>query len=319
MPTLRTRIYIDGYNLYYGCLRNTPYKWLDVLKLFEQHIIPTIRYCPEPGQPPAQMELTDLAVKYFTAQIIDRAAKAGDSVSSQAQYHNALEAHCNGRLTFIRGRYAIYKANQRIVPADDPDRWPRDCEKIQVWKMEEKQSDVNLALQVYDDAVRGEVDQIILVTNDTDLAPALQMLELRCPDVVRGLVIPTRRRGTGGEIEREANEHLARHAHWVRTHIPEDELRVSQLPDIVPKGRRTSIKPDSWYARPEHLARMLQMAAPVLKGRGRIMKWANSPSRHLGDKRPIDLIETDEGAKQVFEYIQTYIRECLPDGQPSLD
>lgn len=94
---------------------------------------------------------------------------------------------------------------------------------------------------------------------------------------------------------------------------------MSQLPDIVPKGRRASIKPDSWYARPEHLARMLQMAAPVLKGRGRIMKWANSPSRHLGDRRPIDLIETDEGAKQVFEYIQTYIRECLPDGQPSLD
>lgn len=106
---------------------------------------------------------------------------------------------------------------------------------------------------------------------------------------------------------------------WVRTHIPEDELRVSQLPDIVPKGRRASIKPDSWYARPDHLVRMLQMAAPVLKGRGKIMKWANSPSRHLGDRRPIDLIETDDGATQVFEYIQTYISECLPDGQRSLD
>lgn len=32
---LRTRIYIDGYNFYYGCLRGTPYKWLDLLPLFE--------------------------------------------------------------------------------------------------------------------------------------------------------------------------------------------------------------------------------------------------------------------------------------------
>lgn len=28
---LRTRVYIDGYNLYYGCLKGTPYKWLDLL------------------------------------------------------------------------------------------------------------------------------------------------------------------------------------------------------------------------------------------------------------------------------------------------
>ena len=33
---LRTRIYIDGFNLYYGCLRQTPYKWLDLVALFER-------------------------------------------------------------------------------------------------------------------------------------------------------------------------------------------------------------------------------------------------------------------------------------------
>ena len=35
---LRTRVYIDGYNLDYGCLKDTPYKWLDLLTLFEKHI-----------------------------------------------------------------------------------------------------------------------------------------------------------------------------------------------------------------------------------------------------------------------------------------
>nr|WP_081647355.1 NYN domain-containing protein [Rhizobium grahamii] len=93
------------------------------------------------------------------------------------------------------GNYSLYKANQQIVPADDPKRWPRDCDKIQVWKLEEKQSDVNLALHLYDDALNGEVDQVVLVTNDTDLALALEILKVRCPHSVRGLVIPTRKAG----------------------------------------------------------------------------------------------------------------------------
>ena len=32
---------------------------------------------------------------------------------------------------------------------------------------------------------------------------------------------------------------------------------------------------------------------------------------HLGGHRPIDMIETDAGAIEVFEYIETYIREQL--------
>lgn len=29
---MKTRVYIDGYNLYYGCLKNSPYKWLESTK-----------------------------------------------------------------------------------------------------------------------------------------------------------------------------------------------------------------------------------------------------------------------------------------------
>jgi len=38
---LRTRIHVDGYNLYYGCLKSTPYKWLDLMALFERCILPS--------------------------------------------------------------------------------------------------------------------------------------------------------------------------------------------------------------------------------------------------------------------------------------
>jgi hypothetical protein len=30
---MKTNIYIDGFNLYYGCVKGTPYKWLDVAKM----------------------------------------------------------------------------------------------------------------------------------------------------------------------------------------------------------------------------------------------------------------------------------------------
>ena len=45
LEPLRTRIYIDGYNFYYGCLRGTPHKWLDLLPLFENHILPSALLC----------------------------------------------------------------------------------------------------------------------------------------------------------------------------------------------------------------------------------------------------------------------------------
>ena len=52
----RTIVYIDGYNLYYSRLRGSPYKWLDLVSLFRNHILH------------AQMPDAEIAaVKYFTA------------------------------------------------------------------------------------------------------------------------------------------------------------------------------------------------------------------------------------------------------------
>jgi hypothetical protein len=32
---MRTAVYVDGFNLYFGVLKRTPYKWLDLQRLFE--------------------------------------------------------------------------------------------------------------------------------------------------------------------------------------------------------------------------------------------------------------------------------------------
>jgi hypothetical protein len=41
-------VYIDGFNLYRGCLINSPYKWLDLVALAERiafgHTVKRVRY-----------------------------------------------------------------------------------------------------------------------------------------------------------------------------------------------------------------------------------------------------------------------------------
>ena len=38
MEKQRTVVYVDGFNLYHGALRHTPYKWLDILSLVKKLI-----------------------------------------------------------------------------------------------------------------------------------------------------------------------------------------------------------------------------------------------------------------------------------------
>lgn len=286
---LRTRVYIDGYNLYYGCLKGSPYKWLDPLVLFEQHIIPT-------SMPPGMHAvLLPLSIKYFTARIVERAAKAEDSVSSQARYHSALRKLYEGRIELVEGYYSIVESKAKIV---DGPKWPRDCDEIVVWKLEEKQSDVNLALQAYHDAITGEVDQVVVVTNDTDIVPALALIR-KHTSVIVGLVIPTKKG------EREVNKDLADQAHWVRAQIGGSELHRSQLPRVI-AGRKPTLKPHSWYGRPDLLKQVLDLAIPVKGSSGKVFKWMEEKNPYLDDQAPIDLVETEAGAAKIIAYIEAY-------------
>jgi hypothetical protein len=119
--------------------------------------------------------------------------------------------------------------------------------------------------------------------------------------------VPTRKTGADQSVEREANTSLSSLAHWVRKNISDDELQASQMPDIVrvEGDRRPSVKPHSWYARPDNLAR------PVLRKEGKIMSWAREKNKWLDDLKPIDLIETDDGAQKVFAYIEDYVQAKL--------
>jgi len=90
---LRTRVYIDGYNLYYGCLKNTADKWLD-LRALAMRVLANVPY--ERNGEPVSHELCAPAIKYFTAPILSAFARADDSVVCQSQYHAALRGHLGG-------------------------------------------------------------------------------------------------------------------------------------------------------------------------------------------------------------------------------
>ena len=299
LEPLRTRIYIDGYNFYYGCLRGTPHKWLDLLPLFENHILPSALLKDGDGQIRQSALLPSPSIKFFTAKIIESVARSTDSVSSQARYHTALRKLHDGRIELIEGYYAVNKMKVKVVDADEPNRPPRECKEVQAWKVEEKQSDVNLALQVYHDAITGQIDHAVIVTNDTDIAPALAMIRAHT-QVLMGVVVPTT------DHTRPPNTDLVKLAHWTRRHINSSELAACQLPRVIP-GKRPTIKPDSWYGQPELLKEIMELAIPVRGSRASAYKWMEQPNPYLDGEIPIELAETVEGAARVLEYIRSWI------------
>lgn len=211
----------------------------------------------------------------------------------------------------IEGYYSLSESKAKIVDAAAPNKWPRDCQEILVWKLEEKQSDVNLALHAYHDAITGQVDHVVIVTNDTDIAPALAMIRAHTSATI-GLVVPAKLQ------VRVPNTELSNLAHWVRSHITDEELAASQLPRVINLGKKPTIKPESWYARPDLLAKVLLLATPIRGGRSKAFQWMEESNPHLGGMAPIALVESEEGAARVISYIESYIAAAmlLPNPPP---
>jgi len=59
---------------------------------------------------------------------------------------------------------------------------------VQVWKNEEKGSDVNLAVHLLNDAWKNEYDCAVVVSNDSDLAESMRLAKQH--NKVIGLITP---------------------------------------------------------------------------------------------------------------------------------
>ena len=296
---LRTRLYVDGYNLYYGCLKNTPHKWLDPLALVER-ILPSVLH--EQNGVPTRWEFCTPAVKYFTAPILSAFARAEDSVLCQSQYHAALRGQLGSKLEIITGYYDARPARAHTVVEG---KSAGSSPLVDIWKLEEKQSDVALALHAFCDAVLDEIDQLVVMTNDSDFAPAMQMIRQHT-SVVLGLIAPVR----GGEGRGRVNRELRRHAHWTRAHILDEEFSASQLPPRVRLKSGVIHKPLSWYPCPELLIPIFEEAKRLRGSNGAARRWLNEPCKQLGDRVPIEMCTSQESARELQEYMKRYTVEC---------
>lgn len=145
----RTFVYIDGFNLYYGAVRYSPYKWLDVNKLVQNYLKSALI----------------IRTKYFTARVAARSADPSQTTRQQI-YLQALQTIPN--LDIIEGNFQTTKA---LLPsAEDPSK------HHSVMKTEEKGSDVNLAVHMMYDAFKNNFDQAVLISNDSDLSEAVRLV-----------------------------------------------------------------------------------------------------------------------------------------------
>jgi len=129
--------------------------------------------------------------------------------------------------------------NTGIIPVmgdfKEKDRFCNNC-RTYFKSHEEKQTDVNIAIYIIKEAFEDSYDTAILVTNDTDLVPAIRMLKNTFPRKRIGVLFP---------IDRWSSE-LSQECHfWRKT--KRKQLSRSQLPEtvILPSGI-TFQRPQSW-------------------------------------------------------------------------
>ncbi len=227
---MRTIVYIDGFNLYFGCLaRSRQNRWLNVQALAEL-------LCRD--QDPRS---TVVAVKYFTAPIKARlSVRSTDSVTSQNNYFRALEAACP-LIEIIKGEYQIvpgrYHRNQNPINFD---------EKIEVLRPEEKKTDVNIAVHMLCDAMDNRCDQQVLISNDSDCAPAVETIHARWPEMILGVIAPLPPNAEDAIEKRRPSVDLSKPTTWARSVIRDEELARCQLPDKIPTRKKPILKPSHW-------------------------------------------------------------------------
>lgn len=146
MNKKKVAVYVDGFNLYHGLanLSKPHLKWLNLKSLAEKFIDHSSESIEK--------------VYYFSAvaTFMDK-----DTILRHRTYIEALETT---GIEFVEGNFK--------------DKWLEYKNKhLQIkWKKhEEKETDVNISIYMVRDAIKESYDKFILITNDTDIVPAVKM------------------------------------------------------------------------------------------------------------------------------------------------
>ena len=201
-------IYIDSFNLYYGALKKSNTKWLNIsqlcLYLFPNNTIHKIKYYTAP----VKLRPNDIDI---------------DKPNRQQIYFRALRTLPN--LEIVYGSFLSHKISMKRADGEG---------YITVIKTEEKGTDVNIATHLVHDAHNHDFEIAVVISNDSDLVEPIKI-------VTRDLCLPVI---VVSPFERNSIE-LKNIASSVR-HIRKGVLRVSQFPDILEDEIGQFTKPMNW-------------------------------------------------------------------------
>ena len=207
-----TNLYIDGFNLYYRALKDTPFRWLDPYKLAEV----------------LSPEDTIGKVCYFTALIRARPNNPSQPQRQQT-YLRALQT-----LSGVEIHYGTFRPRIKARPLAEPA--PGLPEYVRIRDSEEKGSDVNLATRLLVDGFNGECEQAVIVSNDADVATPMRYVR----DSL-GLRVTVVNPDNDNTTHVDLQDSSTRIKRLRRSH-----LRRSQLPDSVFDDRGEITKPAAW-------------------------------------------------------------------------
>lgn len=200
----RLNVYVDGFNLYHGLhdRARCRWLWLDLVALAERL------------RPRSDVQL----VHYFTAPVLGQPL----SQSRQQEYQDALVAHNGSRIRIVQGRYQNKSKRCRSCGCAWTER-------------EEKETDVNIAVTLVSDAAQGAMDAALIVSADSDLAPAVRAARKLNPDLFIAAAFPPKRFSAELRSLMPASFHIGRAT-----------ILDSMLPESVDDGARQLRRPAKW-------------------------------------------------------------------------
>lgn len=191
-----TYVYVDGFNFYYGAVRGTKFKWLNIAQLCN-YLLPNNNI---------------VKIKYFTALIKGRKHDPTQPLRQQV-YLRALQTIPN--LEIIKGHFLSHIVTLPLMKPIGKRKY------VQVIKTEEKGSDVNIATHLLNDAFKDNFNTAVLITNDSDLLEPIKIVRNEFSKVV-GILNP----------HKHPSKALLPHLDFHKK-IRQGVLKVSQFPSTM--------------------------------------------------------------------------------------
>ncbi|WP_032924665.1 NYN domain-containing protein [Leptospira santarosai] len=208
MQANRTYVYIDGFNLFYGKLKGTNLKWLDLSKLCSVLL------------PKNNIQI----IKYYTAKVKPKLNNP-HILDRQQDYLRALETIPN--LEIYYGHFLSNEVN--MMKADGSG-------KVKVIKSEEKGTDVNIASHMLLDGFKNKYDIGVLISNDSDLLEPIRIIRNEFKKKI-GYINP----------QKNTSQVLKNNSDFMKS-IRDTSIRQSQFPnEVLNSSGNKILKPNDWF------------------------------------------------------------------------